>query len=67
MAFRARISRAAAGLAARPCRPSSCPMPARLRPYSQATAAPASNLGSRVQQNIAVSLCHVVEPRLVPR
>lgn len=69
MAFRARIPRAAAGLAARPCRPtsSSCSIPARLRSYSQATTASASNLGSHVQHNIAVSLCHVTELRLAHR
>lgn len=69
MAFRARIHRAAAGLAARPCRPSSSSysIPARLRSYSQATSVPTSNLGSHVQQNIAVSICSITELCLAHR
>ncbi|ROW03934.1 hypothetical protein VSDG_01021 [Cytospora chrysosperma] len=58
MAFRTRLQRAAAGLAARPCRsPASYSVsysaPARLRAYSQAAAVPTSNPAQDSQDAIA--------------
>lgn len=61
MAFRARLQRVAAGLAARPYQSGaasqSIPISARpqMRLYSQAAAVPTTNLSQSTEENIAVS------------
>lgn len=54
------MQRVATGLAARPGRPLSQSIPARLRSYSQAAAVPTSNLAQSAQDSIAVSISRIV-------